>query len=70
MIVQLSLFDNEESKKINHSKFKDKCDICGKFDYLQGYNGICVCPKCKEMTMIGGEKYEIYKSRVCGKCSK
>lgn len=27
-------------------KFKDKCDRCGKFDVLKGYNGQCLCNSC------------------------
>jgi len=27
-------------------KFKDKCDICGEFNYLKGFNNKCLCPKC------------------------
>ena len=30
------------------SKFKDKCDLCGNFDILKGYNGKCLCSKCIE----------------------
>lgn len=26
--------------------YKDKCDRCGKFDVLKGYNGKCLCPNC------------------------
>ena len=48
MTVQLSLFDKVESEKIKQSKFKDKCDVCGKFEYLRGYNNICICEKCRK----------------------
>lgn len=27
-------------------KFKDKCDSCGKFDYLKGFAGRCLCKNC------------------------
>lgn len=27
-------------------KFKDKCDRCGKFDVLKGYNEQCLCNSC------------------------
>lgn len=27
-------------------KYKDKCDKCGKFDYLKGKNGKCLCVNC------------------------
>lgn len=26
--------------------FKDQCDLCGKFDFLHGSNGKCICEKC------------------------
>lgn len=48
MTIQLSLFDKVESEKIKQSRFKDKCDVCGKFDYLRGYNNICICEKCRK----------------------
>lgn len=28
------------------SSYKDKCDICGRFDYLKGTDGKCVCQEC------------------------
>lgn len=28
------------------NKFKDKCDICNKFDYLISYKNICICKNC------------------------
>lgn len=28
------------------SSYKDKCDICGKFDHLKGKDDKCVCPEC------------------------
>lgn len=55
MSVQLSLFDKKESEEIKQSKFKDKCDACGKFNYLRGYNDICVCKKCREKIELGGK---------------
>ncbi len=31
------------------SKFKDKCDNCGKWSYdCKGYNGKVLCPECLE----------------------
>lgn len=48
MTVQLSLFKDIEENKIRKSQFKDKCDICGEFDYLRGYNYKCICQKCKK----------------------
>lgn len=53
MTVQLSLFDKIESKEVKQSKFKDKC--CGKFDYLKGYNNLCICQKCREKIKLGGK---------------
>lgn len=29
-------------------KFKDKCDSCGKFDYLKGIKGKCLCKNCAD----------------------
>ena len=26
--------------------FKDQCDVCGKFDFLHGINGKCICENC------------------------
>lgn len=28
------------------SKYKDKCDICNKFDYLISYQSKCICKDC------------------------
>jgi len=58
MTIQLSLFDKGESEKIKQSKFKDKCDVCGKFDYLRGYNNICICQKCREKIKLGDKNEE------------
>lgn len=34
------------------TKFKDKCDICERLDFLKGYNGKCYCPNClKKVTL-------------------
>lgn len=55
MTVQLSLFDKGESKEVKQSKFKDKCDVCGKFNYLKGYNNLCICQKCREKIKLGGK---------------
>lgn len=27
-------------------KLKDKCDNCGKFDYLKSLGVLCLCPRC------------------------
>lgn len=31
------------------NSFKDKCDKCGKFDYLKGINGKCLCSNCQNV---------------------
>lgn len=31
------------------NSYKDKCDKCGKFDYLKGINGKCLCLNCKNI---------------------
>lgn len=33
--------------KCHKNRFKDKCDECGKFDYLKGINNKCLCPNCQ-----------------------
>lgn len=32
--------------KCHMNKFKDKCDICYKFDYLISYHNKCICNEC------------------------
>lgn len=39
-------------------KFKDQCDICGKFDYCQGFRDKVLCTKC-----LSKEKNKDGKSR-------
>lgn len=34
--------------KCHKNNFKDKCDECGKFDYLKGIDNKCLCPKCRK----------------------
>ena len=29
-------------------KFKDKCDLCNKWDYCKGFNQQVLCPNCIE----------------------
>ena len=29
-----------------NEKYKDKCDICGRFDHLKGKDDKCVCQDC------------------------
>ena len=33
---------------MEHKKFKDACDNCGKMDYCKGYKGKVLCPTCRE----------------------
>lgn len=33
---------------MKQKQFKDACDICGQFDYCQGYQGKVCCPHCIE----------------------
>lgn len=28
--------------------YKDECDVCNKFDYCKGLNGLVVCRNCYE----------------------
>lgn len=46
--VQIRSHCGHKVYKNDRIKFKDKCDLCGKFDILKGYNGKCLCPKCIE----------------------
>ncbi len=32
--------------KCQKNRFKDKCDMCGNFDYLRGYERKCLCQSC------------------------
>lgn len=36
------------TKKQTQTKFKDQCDICGKFDYLKGCDDKCLCDNCRK----------------------
>lgn len=38
--------------KTTQTKFKDKCDECGKFDFLKGYNNKCLCENCRKQYEI------------------
>ena len=29
-------------------QYKDECDVCNKFDYCKGLNGLVVCRNCYE----------------------
>lgn len=30
--------------------YKDECDVCKKWDYCSGYNGLVLCSKCMAKT--------------------
>lgn len=47
MIIQFDIFSLKNEYE-NKSKYKDKCDICKRFNYLRGYNNICICKECFE----------------------
>lgn len=32
--------------KCQKNRFKDKCDICGNFNYLRGFKNKCLCQNC------------------------
>lgn len=39
---------------MNNKRYKDQCDICLKWDYCRGHNGLVLCNKClvKESTKL------------------
>lgn len=43
------------------TKFKDKCDNCGQFDYLKGMNGKCLCLKCQKICLKDNNEEENIK---------
>lgn len=51
MIEQLSLFDTKETRN-KKRLFKDKCDLCHKFDYLKSYDKKCLCCECLKKIKI------------------
>lgn len=50
-------------------KFKDKCDECGKFDFLKGYNNKCLCENCRQKNKlpIEGKQLSIFDMEVSKK---
>lgn len=44
---------------VEQKKYKDKCDKCGKFNYLKGLNGKCLCSNC--INKIESKKIDIIK---------
>ena len=47
-------------------KYKDKCDGCGKFDFLRGYKNKCLCENClkKYELPIEGKQLSIFDLEV------
>ena len=47
-------------------KFKDKCDECGKFDFLRGYNNKCLCESCRKKYEMPtkGKQLSIFEMEV------
>lgn len=48
--------------KCQKNKFKDKCDICGNFDYLKGINDKCLCPNC--IKSIKTDNKQLHKKQL------
>jgi len=44
------------------TKFKDKCDECGNFDYLKGIKGKCLCLKCQKEALKSNINNEIVEN--------
>lgn len=45
---------------MNKKLFKDKCDFCGRFDFLKSINNKCLCQNC----------FNISKSQISNDVSK
>lgn len=41
--------------------FREQCDICSKFDYCKGYNGLVLCEKCLKKEKQQERKSDSYK---------
>lgn len=41
------------------TKFKDKCDVCGKFDFLKGYDNKCLCENCRKQYKLPIEEKQL-----------
>ena len=48
--------------KTTKTKFKDKCDECGKFDFLKGFNNKCLCEE-KQLSIFDMEVLDNGKQR-------
>lgn len=44
--------------KCHKNRFKDKCDECGKFDYLKGINNKCLCPECIKNIPLNNKQFK------------
>lgn len=40
------------------NNYKDRCDICGRFDYLKGKDNKCLCQDCLKKLEKEGMKNE------------
>ena len=40
-------------------RFKDKCDECGKFDFLKGVNNKCLCENCRKQYNLPVEEKQL-----------
>lgn len=45
--------------KTTKTKFKDKCDECGKFDFLKGFNNKCLCENCRKQYNLPVEEKQL-----------
>ncbi len=42
---------------MNKNSFKDQCDICNKFDYLESFDNKCLCSECyKKLNIKNSQK--------------
>lgn len=41
--------------------FKDKCDGCGEYKVLKGFNGSCLCQKCTKNIEVTKSEKKIIK---------
>lgn len=42
-------------------KYKDQCDICNKWDYCKGHNGLVLCHKCLERELIKDKNKSLFE---------
>lgn len=50
--------------KCHKNSFKDKCDECGKFDYLKGVDDKCLCPNCIKSRKEDNMEVDFLKSII------